>query len=486
MRFDEQRQRGGEVDDGHSLEEVKEDKRRMDERSAALEKDIKLGEAEGAEILKDLLSRLKENPGLVYSDQTLFAALKDMHCDTLRAAQWEQAKKILKKAGISLRKLIKAFHEGDEEDEPLEMPFVESPDGMLAEMVMLNGEPVFAVYDPKTEKVTYFEELTVNEEKVVPPSKDEIFQKGFITLPTEAEEYGDVKSLYNEVQDFVHKYLDVSPDYETIACFYPMLTWVYDVMSVIAYLRAKGDWGVGKSRFMTVFSSICYRSVITTGAMSDAPVFRLMDRWKGTLIMDEGDLGKGKEATAALEKILNCGFERNKPIIKCDPNDPSQIIAFDPFGPKIIATRFEFRDKALESRCFTEILTESHRDEVPIELPPEFYEEAQHLRNKLLMYRFKNRATIKKRSEEGVENFDITGIPKRLQQAARPMSIVLADYPDLLDKLKEFLIKKAQALVIEASETTEGRMIKHLDGSGKTTKGDTIQWGSCMMATEKR
>jgi hypothetical protein len=326
------------------------------------------------------------------------------------------AKKILKKAGISLKKLVKAFHEDEEEDQPLEMPFVEAG-GKLAEMVLQDGEPCFALYDPATDSVVYFGEIEVDGQKVVPPSNDEILKKGFITLPSEAEEYGDVKSLYEKIQKFVHTYLDVSEDYETIACFYPMLTWVYDVMSVVAYLRAKGDWGVGKSRFMTVFGSICYRSVITTGAMSDAPVFRLMDRWKGTLIMDEGDLGKGKEATAALEKILNCGFERNKPIIKCNPNNPSEINAFDPFSPKIIATRFEFRDKALESRCFTEILVESHRDDVAIELPPEFYEQALHLRNKLLMYRFRNRAKIKKRSEEGVskEIFDVSGIPRRLQ-----------------------------------------------------------------------
>jgi hypothetical protein len=40
------------------------------------------------DILEDLLPRLKEDPGLVYSDRTIFAALKAMHCDEDKAAQW--------------------------------------------------------------------------------------------------------------------------------------------------------------------------------------------------------------------------------------------------------------------------------------------------------------------------------------------------------------------------------------------------------------
>ncbi|TFH54371.1 MAG: hypothetical protein E4G89_00080 [Methanothrix sp.] len=208
--------------------------------------------------------------------------------------------------------------------------------------------------------------------------------------------------------------------------------------------------------------------------MSEAPIFRIMDRWKGTLIIDEGDFGKSRDSTAAMEKILVCGFERGKPIIRCNPNDPAEVNFFDPFGPKIIATRYGFRDKALESRCFTEIMKESIRADVPVQLPYEFEEEARHLRNKLLMYRFRNREQVKQTSDKGQIKIDLSGLPKRIQQAARPLSVILANYPELLTTLKTFLEVKSKALVVEASETTEGYLVRVMESQPQLTNDEKI------------
>src|SRR5260370_26544792 len=66
--------------------------------------------------------------------------------------------------------------------------------------------------------------------------------------------------------------------------------------------------------------------------------------------------------------------------------------AFQVFGPKIAATRGSYEDKGLESRFLTEEMgARPLRTDVPINLPPSFKEEARVLRNKLLLYRFRNR-----------------------------------------------------------------------------------------------
>ena len=65
--------------------------------------------------------------------------------------------------------------------------------------------------------------------------------------------------------------------------------------------------------------------------------------------------------------------------------------AFQVFGPKLIATRGEYDDRALESRFLTEEMGRNRlRDDVPINLPPEYAAEALKLRNKLLSYRLRN------------------------------------------------------------------------------------------------
>src|SRR5437879_1957953 len=65
--------------------------------------------------------------------------------------------------------------------------------------------------------------------------------------------------------------------------------------------------------------------------------------------------------------------------------------AYSVFGPKLIATRGYFQDRALESRCLTEEMGGRNlREDVPINLPSSYKEEARQLRNKLLMFRFSN------------------------------------------------------------------------------------------------
>lgn len=428
------------------------------------------------ELLKDLTEKVKADPGVLY-DPDIFEAIRDVYNNN--PSEWLRVKKILKQERISSRDLVKELKESEDEDElPIESPFVELDNGVLAEMVVQDGIAKFAIYDPTSQQVTYVRELEKDGVKIIPPFRDEIFLKGYVTLPSMPLEYVDETRLYEELRAFVHRYLEVSEDYESIACFYPMLTWVYDVMNVIAYLRAKGDWGVGKSRFLDVFKAICYRSIATTGAMSEAPIFRIMDKWKGAMIMDEGDLGKSRESAAAMEKILVCGFERGKPIIRCNPNNPVEVNVFDPFGPKIIATRYAFKDKALESRCFTDVMKEARRTDIPIELPPTFYDEALLLRNKLLMYRFRNRAKIKARSDAGEIELDVKGLPKRIQQAARPISVILADRLDLLAELKIFMESKAKSMVAEASETLEGYIVRVLADPEPGVEGDTLIWNS--------
>lgn len=425
-------------------------------------------------VLENLSEKIKEDPGVIYEPE-YFQVLKEIYISNPQ--EWARVKKIFRDRRITVRDFVNAIKE-DEDDTPIiQTPFIALKDGKIAEMVANNGIAKYAVYDPITKTIEYVPEVMQDGVRYIPPTEDEIFKKGYVILPSEAEEYGTVLALYQEIKAFMHRYLEVSPDYESIASFYPMLSWVHDVMAVIAYLRAKGDWGTGKSRFLDIFRALCYRAISTTGAMSEAPIFRIMDKWKGTLIMDEGDFGKSRDSTASMEKILVCGFERGKPIIRCNPNDPEDINVFDPFGPKIIATRYGFRDKALESRCFTEIMRESTRTDVPVQLPYEFEEESRHLRNKLLMYRFRNRELVKNASEQGKIEVDLSELPKRIQQAARPLSIILANYPELLVTLKEFLDAKSKALVIEASETTEGHLVKTIEGIPRIVDDSkTITW----------
>ncbi|MFH1222222.1 MAG: hypothetical protein V1492_04005, partial [Candidatus Micrarchaeota archaeon] len=192
--------------------------------------------------------------------------------------------------------------------------------------------------------------------------------------------------------------------------------------NTMPYLRYMGDTGCGKSRALDVFSQLCYNYIAVNGAANSAPIYRIIEKWRGTLGFEEGDFRKSDE-TNELIKVINCGWERGRPIIRCEKNHPDRINFFDPYCPKVFATRQPFEDAATEGRCLTHIMQETTRYDIPSVLPASFYEDAKTIRNKLLCFRLKN---YKKISADNILPLP-SSLEPRLRQLATPLSMVFAD-----------------------------------------------------------
>lgn len=83
----------------------------------------------------------------------------------------------------------------------------------------------------------------------------------------------------------------------------------------------------------------------------------MLDTFGGTLTMDEADF-RFSDETAEMVKILNNGNVLGMPVLRAQLTygrefDPK---VFQVFGPKIMATRGDYGDPALESRFITEVL----------------------------------------------------------------------------------------------------------------------------------
>ena len=172
--------------------------------------------------------------------------------------------------------------------------------------------------------------------------------------------------------------------------------------------------------------SLCYKPMLVSGASSVSAVFRTIDSFRGTLVIDESDFRESDEK-AEIVKILNNGNARGFPVLRAEQNQRKE---FDPraytvFGPKLIATRRAFKDQALESRCLTEDMGQGKlRRDIPLNLPPSFEEEALTLRNKLLLFRFQNLGKPRSLAGELPES-----IEPRLRQIFAPLLSTIED-PD--------------------------------------------------------
>ena len=327
---------------------------------------------------------------------------------------------------------------------------------LMVEQILNDDHPRFAVWDGAT--VLYKDNFEYDGVTYTPVSND-LVDKKVVKFPNKAEDYGDVQTLIDDIKAHVKKYLDVSTEFYELGAWYVLLTWVYDSLNTIPYLRALGDYGTGKSRLLDVLGGVCYKTCTVSGAVTPAPIYRIIEQFKGTLIIDEGDLRHSDEKNEVIT-ILNCGFERGKPILRCQKDNPDNLQTFDAFCPKIISSRQPFWDQALESRCITEPMGETSRIDIPEVLPPEFFEEQKTLRNKLLMYRFKNLKKINSTVGSKVELSE--NIAPRLRQSSRAFFCMFADNLPMVARFKDYLNKYQIRLVKIREETIEGQIIAEI------------------------
>lgn len=297
-----------------------------------------------------------------------------------------------------------------------------SGSGAIIEMVHRreSGEVRLAVW--RDEKVSEEKTVVLDGREYRPYSAgNNLLTHRVILLPSKAEDCGSEADLLETIRTFIHRHVDVSAAFEEVCAHYVLLTWVFDAFNELPYLRVRGDYGSGKSRFLLTVGSISYKPIFASGASTVSPLFRLIDEIGGTLVVDEADFYVSDERTEIV-KILNNGNARGFPVLRSEmtPSKEFSPRAFNIFGPKVIATRHPFQDMALESRCLTEALgNRPPRRDIPISLPHSFDYEAEVLRNRLLMYRFRRLKAFIERplSPE-------PGLPPRRAQILAPLLAV--------------------------------------------------------------
>ncbi len=277
-------------------------------------------------------------------------------------------------------------------------------------------------------------------------------------LPSEVGAVTTQAALIAQVQAFLHRYVDLSPVFEEIAAHYVLLSWVYDAFNELPYLRLRGDYGTGKTRALLAIGSLCYQPFFASGASTVSPIFHVLDAFGGTLVLDEADF-RFSDATAPLSKILNNGNVAGLPVLRTMSNRHKELNprAFRVYGPKLIAMRHSFADRALESRFLTEETGQRPlRSDIPIQLPPELHAEARRLRNSLLAWRLTHRSTV--RSDPSRQ---AAGVEPRLNQTALSL-LSLMEEPALRDRVHAKLQGEQARLSEERAASPEGRMVQVL------------------------
>lgn len=363
----------------------------------------------------------------------------------------------------------------------------------IVSTVLKSGELVELLYDPHAEQTSLLignsktqrtqEQLQKSKDDILFPysANNSLLKHRVILFPSQAEEYGSTEDLIADVRTYLRKYLSVSEPFEIVCAHYVLFSWIFDSFNEVPYLRVKGDYGSGKTRFLLTVGSICYKPMFASGASTISPLFHMLDIFQGTLIIDEADF-RVSDDKAEIVKILNNGNARGFPVLRSEqsPTNEFRPRAFSVFGPKLVATRNRYEDHALESRFITEDMNrQSTKADIPFNLPNDQAREALTLRNKLLLYRLRHFTTARHVQAPKLD------VEPRLAQIFSPLLSTVED-DSSVKGIIGLIVELNEELQQERRGRIEARTLEAIDEVHRSKKATSISIAAVCTVFQER
>lgn len=313
------------------------------------------------------------------------------------------------------------------------------------------------------------ESVTINGRLYRPAPVNDVVRSGAVLFPSKLGEGRDIHELVAYIELYLRSvYLMPSERTARLMSYYVLLTWMYDAFETVIYLRAMGGAGSGKSELMRRIGLVCYRTMQANGAGSTSSLFRSLERYRGTVFIDEADI-TDSDTENDMVKFYNLGAMRNNPIWRtvevtgANGQRDWEAVSFQTFCPKLIAMRKDFRDDAIGSRSLTFKLQPREVAElkaagIPLSITAAMRQRAQALRNLLVRWRLKN---WQPDIEIDSEIYDLS-ISARLNQVAGPLLAIAAEDPAQQEEIRRNLREYYQETILSQSMTLTARVIEAL------------------------
>ncbi len=221
-------------------------------------------------------------------------------------------------------------------------------------------------------RLTHFPYLVTSDHRMFPANGEQMVNIGGRTVilrdppailgNTTRWEYSDVKSylegddadpvkVYVEVERLLDEYIDFrDKGTSDVLAMWTMGTYLYPLFEAFPYVALTGPKNSGKTKLVNLVARLAFNGRVTSN-ISPASLFRVVQATRGMLGIDEAErLSNSRDPVAAdLRLLLNAGYKRGSPAIRCEGDD-HRVVEFEVYGPKMIASIRGLED-VLESRC---------------------------------------------------------------------------------------------------------------------------------------
>jgi Protein of unknown function (DUF3631) len=149
----------------------------------------------------------------------------------------------------------------------------------------------------------------------------------------------DGRTLLADLAGFARTFLVVSDDQLCVLALWVLHTHAFDAFEMTPYLLIRSpEKRCGKSRVLEVLKLLA-RTAISTANITEAALFRAIELYRPTLLVDEVDIifaGKDDRARA-LSGLLNAGYEQGGSALRVGGPSRDRLEEFSAYCPKALA-----------------------------------------------------------------------------------------------------------------------------------------------------
>jgi putative DNA primase/helicase len=169
--------------------------------------------------------------------------------------------------------------------------------------------------------------------------------------------------LIHDIVGRIQRHLMMTTEAAIITALWIVMTWVHDRAAIHSpiLLVTSPEPNSGKTTLIGLLAFLARRSLPTVG-ITAAALYRSIEKWLPTIIVDEGDTVLVDNED--LRAVINSGWTRGQGVIRCDP-DTHEPRLFKTFCPKAIGMKGQkLPDTTLSRTIIIEMVRKSPGERV--------------------------------------------------------------------------------------------------------------------------
>jgi putative DNA primase/helicase len=261
------------------------------------------------------------------------------------------------------------------------------------------------------------------------------------------EESVDGEHLYAELVALIERYVILSGAQAAAVACWIVFSYGFDAMRICPQMLINSpSKRCGKSTLLELIMSLVRRP-LPAANISSAAVFRSIDSWKPTLLIDEADTFLNSNGNEEITGILNSGHNRSLAyVVRTQEIDGEHTpVRFSTFCPKVIAMIKAPADTIVDRSIVITLVRKLAIQRVDA-MPIDAVEQMKDTRRRILRWVADNLETVK---------FDMEATPSMSNDRARQNWAVLVAFALALGPLAHAAVLKAASDLADTSDIEE-------------------------------